>query len=82
MNLEQLAKVKFAFTLRTPKRGSPEFHKALLDLINEDLAIANIHEIMLIYTAFRGLNNDLIHTKLMKEIAKQSETIKRSINEN
>ena len=50
----------------------------MLDLVNEELEIANTHELMLIFTAFRSLNNPALQNRIMTELIKRSEKIRKS----
>lgn len=82
MTVTQLARTKYAFSFMPPKRGERDFHKALLDLAKEEMGMASVQELMIIYTGFRGLHRDQLHSKIIKEMKKSSETVKRLISDN
>lgn len=68
MSTIELAKLRYGMAGTFPKAGSPRLHKALADLILEDLPTVGASELMHIYHAFRLMRTDKVHTKVLNQL--------------
>ena len=69
----ELAKIKFGMSGTKPKVGSLKTHKAILDLIKDEIKMYKIEEILYIYHAFRMETKNYIHSVIFEEILKRKE---------
>lgn len=67
-DLLEISKIHYAMAGVMPKIGSPTFHKACIDLIKQEIKAANIYDVLYIYTSYKMLGKDKLHTFLYKEL--------------
>lgn len=60
-----LAKIRHATAGTFPKAGNPQFHKAIIDIMNNELHLCNIQELLHIFHACRTLTSNRIQSKIV-----------------
>lgn len=75
-DLREIAKMHYAMVGIMPKIGSLVLHKACIDLIKQEIKTANIYDLFYIYTSYKMLSRDKLHTVLYKELlARKNEVV-------
>ena len=74
-DLLEIAKIRYAMAGVMPKIGSPAFAKACIDMIKQEIKQANIYDILYIYTAYKNLTKDKLHSILYKELIERKSEV-------
>ncbi len=71
----EFAKIRYATAGTLPKSGTPKMHKAMIDILKNELHLCTIDELLHLYHAFRLLSKDKIYTRIMNEIINRKKEI-------
>ncbi|KRX01650.1 hypothetical protein PPERSA_03734 [Pseudocohnilembus persalinus] len=74
--LLEMAQIRYALAGNFPKIGTPTLHKAIQDIIQNELHLCTVTDLLHIMHAFRNLKNNKIYKKIVNEIINRKSEIK------